>query len=278
MGKEEIANQIGKRPSGPVITLLTDFGFRDAYAGIMKGVIAGISPSAKVIDISHEIPPQDIRAASFCLMTAYPYFPQGTIHVAVVDPGVGTKRMAVAIALEEAFLVGPDNGVFTGILERKEVRSVVELTCTEFWLSKHPGSTFHGRDIFAPVAAHLAAGISLFKLGPTIDPAALVRFELPAWTETADGFSGLIQYTDSFGNLVTNIPGCLVEGKIWDVKAGSQEIPGGKTYGDVPPGIPLALVGSHGFVEIGVNSGNARIHLSMNVDDPVQVLLKERNL
>ncbi|OPY12831.1 MAG: Adenosyl-chloride synthase [Syntrophus sp. PtaB.Bin001] len=263
-------------PSVPLITLLTDFGLRDVYAGIMKGVIAGISSAVKVIDITHEIPPQDIRAASFCLMAAYPYFPQGTIHVVVVDPGVGTTRRAVAVELEEAVLVGPDNGVFTGILEHKRVKAAVELTCTEFWLSKNPGYTFHGRDIFAPVAAHLASGISLSMMGPPIDPAELIRFEIPSWKETDDGFFGVIQYIDYFGNLVTNIPGCCVEGQIWSVEVADREIPGGKTYGNVACGFPSAFVGSHGFVEIGVNGGSAKTMFSMNVEDHVQVIIKER--
>jgi len=254
---------------------MTDFGLRDVYVGIIKGVVAGISPAVKIIDLTHEIPPQDIRAASFCLMTAYPYFPRGTVHLAVVDPGVGTERRAVAIALEEAFLVGPDNGVFTGLLQQKTVKDAVVLNRSEFWLSRNSGFTFHGRDIFAPVAAHLAAGVSLSRLGVLIDPATLVRFDFPAWTETGDGFSGFVQYIDSFGNLVTNIPGCRVEGKKWKVKTDDREIPGGKTYGEVLPGALLALIGSHGFIEIAANSENAQTLLSMHVDDPVQVLLAD---
>jgi len=261
-----------KEYSDRMITLLTDFGLREAYVGIMKGVIAGIAPSAKVIDLTHEIPPQDIRAASFCLTTAYPFFPLGTIHVAVVDPGVGTERRAVAIALEEAVLVGPDNGIFTGVLQQKTVKTAVALTCSEFWLSGNPGFTFHGRDVFAPVAAYLASGIALEKLGAPIDPATLACFEPAAWTAVKKGFSGVIQYIDHFGNLVTNIPGSLVEGKIWKIKAADKEIPGVKTYGDIVPGDLLALAGSHGFVEIAVSRGSAKTLLSMNVNDPVQVL------
>jgi len=254
---------------------MTDFGLRDAYVGIMKGVVAGISSAVKIIDLTHDIPPQDIRAASFCLMTAYPYFPRGTIHVVVVDPGVGTERRAVAIALEEAFLVGPDNGVFSGVLRQRTVKTAVVLNRSEFWLSRNPSFTFHGRDVFAPVAAHLAAGIALRRLGVPVDPATLVRFDLPVWTETVDGCSGFVQYVDSFGNLVTNIPGCFVEGKTWKIKAANREIPGGKTYGEVLPGTLLALIGSHGFIEIAANSGNAQNLLSVHVDDPVRVLLAD---
>lgn len=263
----------GRSPSGPIITLLTDFGLRDVYVGVMKGVIAGIAPSARVIDLTHEIPPQDIRAADFCLLCAFPFFPRGTIHVAVVDPGVGTERRAVAVALEEAVLVGPDNGIFSGLLQRKEVKAAVILNRTEFWLSERPGFTFHGRDVFAPVAAHLASGVDLCKLGTPVDPSTLVRLDFPLWTETAGGFSGLIQYVDAFGNLVTNIPGHLVEGRTWRIRAADHDLPGKRTYGDVSPGAPLALTGSHGFVEIAVNGGNANVLLSLNVGDPVQVLL-----
>ncbi|SEM47198.1 hypothetical protein SAMN04489760_11717 [Syntrophus gentianae] len=263
------------RHSDRIITLLTDFGLRDAYVGILKGVMIGISPAVKIVDLTHEIPPQDVRAASFCLSTAYPYFPRGTIHVAVVDPGVGTSRRAVALLLEEAVLVGPDNGIFTGVLATKKVKKAVALTCREFWLSENPGFTFHGRDIFAPVAAHLASGIPLAELGTPIDPATLVRLNLSGWTETTEGFWGRVQYIDSFGNLVTNIPGHLVEGKPWNIQAGDRNIPGRRAYGDVSSGDLLALVGSHGFVEIAANGGNARLLLAMNMEDPLQIVVIE---
>jgi len=275
MNTKGLSNRGRRRPSARTITLLTDFGLRDSYVGILKGVIICLSPYLKIVDLTHEIPPQDVRAASFCLAAAYPYFPRGTIHVAVVDPGVGTQRRAVAVALEGAVLVGPDNGVFTGVLQKQAVKVAVALTRTEFWLSKNPGPTFHGRDIFATAAAYLASGIPLFRLGTPIDPATLVRFDFPAWTEAVDGFSGFVQYVDAFGNLVTNIPGCVVEGKRWKIEAADQEIPAGRTYDDVLPGAPVALVGSHGFVEIALNSGNAQVLLSMNVDDPVKVVLEE---
>ncbi|OPY91105.1 MAG: Adenosyl-chloride synthase [Syntrophus sp. PtaU1.Bin208] len=261
--------------SDRIVTLLTDFGLRDAYVGILKGVIIGISPSVKIVDLTHEIQPQDIRAASFCLAAAYPYFPRGTIHVAVVDPGVGTSRRAVALLLEDAVLVGPDNGVFTDILATKAVKKAVVLTRREFWLSENPGFTFHGRDIFAPVAAHLASGIPLSQLGEPIDSATLVRLNLSGWTETAGGFRGCVQHIDSFGNLVTNVPGHLVEGKPWKIQTGDRDIPGGKTYGDVPPGDLVALVGSHGFVEIAANGGNALFQLAMKLDDPMKVVIIE---
>lgn len=139
-----------------LITLLTDFGVQDNYVGVMKGIIAQIYPDAKVIDITHEVPPHNLDAANFCLMKAYPYFPAGTVHVAVVDPGVGTKRRAVAIELATGFLVGPDNGIFTGVLQEEQIILAVELTKPEYWLPNEPSTTFHGRDIFAPIGAYLS--------------------------------------------------------------------------------------------------------------------------
>ncbi len=139
----------------PFISLLTDFGLQDPYVGIMKGVIHTLSPQAQLIDLSHGIPPQDVAAARFALMTAYPYLPSGTIHLAVVDPGVGSSRRAVAIQTETGFLVGPDNGLFSGVLAQTPALAAVELNRPRYWRTPSPSRTFHGRDIFAPTAAHL---------------------------------------------------------------------------------------------------------------------------
>ena len=155
-----------------IITLLTDFGLSDVYVGVMKGTIAQINPQLKVIDITHQIPSQNIAAARFCLMTAFAYFPPGTVHVAVVDPGVGSKRRPVAIKCANCFLVGPDNGLFSGVLSRESARSSVELTNSQYWRTPQPSSTFHGRDIFAAAGAHLANGVALEDLGEAIDPAS----------------------------------------------------------------------------------------------------------
>jgi S-adenosylmethionine hydrolase len=269
---QENSGRAGKGHAGRIITLLTDFGLRDVYAGILKGVIIGIAPSVAIVDLTHEIPPQDVRAASFCLAMAYPFFPKGTIHLAVVDPGVGTQRRAVAVAMDDSVLVGPDNGIFSGVFQKGGVQRAVALTRAEFWLTENPGCTFHGRDIFAPAAAYLASGVPLARLGEAVDPATLVRLDPAGWSEDGDGFSGCIQYVDTFGNLVTDIPGRLVEGKQWKIQAAGQEIPGGKTYGGVSPGALLGLVGSHGFVEIAENGGSARISLAMKLGDPVRLV------
>jgi len=188
---------------------------------------------------------------------------------------VGTQRRAVAVAMDDAVLVGPDNGIFSGVFQKGGVQRVVDLTRAEFWLTENPGCTFHGRDIFAPAAAYLASGTPLARLGEAVDPATLVRLDPAGWSEGGDGFSGCIQYVDTFGNLVTDIPGHLVEGKHWKIQAAGQEVPGGKTYGDVSPGALLGLVGSHGFVEIAENGGSARSLLAMKPGDPVRLVYDE---
>ncbi|MBW4488773.1 MAG: SAM-dependent chlorinase/fluorinase [Trichocoleus desertorum ATA4-8-CV12] len=255
-----------------LVTLLTDFGLSDVYVGVMKGVIAGISPGVRVIDLTHEVPPQDVVAARFCLLNAYPYFPLGTVHVAVVDPGVGSVRRAIAVGLEEGFLVGPDNGLFGGVLSRHTAIAAVELTNAQFWRSGQPSSTFHGRDIFAPVAAHLASGVALQELGPAIDLQSLVQLPFPSCRSVGNRIWGCVQYCDRFGNLITNIPASAVMGKAWTVVVGDREIVAVSSYSDRPSGELLALVGSHGWVEVAVNGGSAQARLQLGYDDAVEVV------
>jgi S-adenosylmethionine hydrolase len=253
-----------------LITLLTDFGLNDVYVGVLKGVIAQVDPALPVIDLTHQIPPQNIAAAQFNLLNAYPYFPTGTVHVAIVDPGVGGARRSIAIELNDGFLVGPDNGIFTGLLSQPVVQAV-ELTNRQYWHVPEPSYTFHGRDIFAAAAAHLASGVPLAELGDLIDATTLVQLPIALCTATDAGFSGQIQYIDRFGNAISNIPGSYVQGKPWSVMIGKRMIPGGHTYSDAASGTALALVGSHGWVEIAINGGNAQFQLRLNWDDPVQV-------
>jgi S-adenosylmethionine hydrolase len=255
----------------PLLTLLSDFGDRDVYVGIMKGVIAQINPKLVMVDLTHEIPPQDIAAARFCLMDAYAYFPVGTVHLAVVDPGVGGKRRAIAIEFDNGFLVGPDNGIFSGVLSQTPAITAVELTNRQYWRTPQPSSTFHGRDIFAPVAAHIASGVPLQQLGQEIDPKTLIELEIGKISFQSNSITGSIQYIDRFGNLVTNIPGSYVQNKSWNVRIGEQIINGRNTYGDVATKQAIALVGSHGWVEIAINSGNAQAQLQVNLGDTVQV-------
>ena len=284
-------------PENRIITLLSDFGLSDVYVGVMKGVIAHINPALTVVDLTHQIPPQSIAAARFSLMNAYRYFPTGTVHIAVVDPGVGSHRRGVSLQIDAGFLVGPDNGLFSGVLSQTEVVAAVELTNPDYWRTSTPSTTFHGRDIFASVGAHLASGVPIEHLGEVIDPATLVPLSIPKPTPTATGVTGYIQYIDHFGNLITNIPAADVEGKTWSVVVGDSPgetlrdrmseaarsvarlrsadrvIPSSLTYSDRELGEVVTLIGSHGWVEIAVNGGNAQSELQLDLGARVQVVL-----
>lgn len=242
----------------PWITLLTDFGHQDVYVGVMKGVICSIHPQAQVIDLCHGIPPQDCRTASFQLLQALPYFPPQTVHLVVVDPGVGTSRRAIALDLGVGYCVGPDNGVFSQVCDRYPPRRVVELTEPRFWRTPNPSATFHGRDIFAPVAAHLAAGTNLTDLGAPIDPKSLVHLPHLTYEITPQGVQGWIQAIDHFGNVITTLPAALLAKGYHHIQIQGQQIPLVHTYGDAAPQQLIALVGSHGFMELAVNGGSAQ--------------------
>ena len=252
-----------------ILTLLTDFGLQDIYVGVMKGVIASINPNIHVIDLTHQVPAQNIAAARFCLLNAYAYFPENTVHVAVVDPGVGSKRRGIAIQYDRGFLVGADNGLFEGVLAQSPVIAAVELTNSQYWRVPNPSNTFHGRDIFAPVGAHLASGVALTELGKAIDPDSLVKLPLPELVIKEREISGCIQYIDHFGNLITNISADLIDSQSLSVIVKEGEISFGKTYSDVAVGEMLALIGSHGWLEIAVRNGSAREKLQSDWGDRV---------
>ena len=257
----------------PVITLLSDFGLEDGYVAAMKGVIVTIAPEARLVDITHLVPPQDVASGRFRLLTVSRFFPSGTVHLAVVDPGVGTSRRAIAIRSQGGyFFVGPDNGLLTGALETDPPAAAVELTEPRFWRSPAPSATFQGRDVFAPVAAHLAKEMPLEALGQTIDPAKLFRLALAPCEAVPGGFSGAIQAVDRFGNLITNVPGELVTGQPgWTASIAGRSIPGRRTYADVLAGELVAVVGSHELVEVAVNRGDAGRTLGARIGDPVQI-------
>ncbi|HKQ32544.1 MAG TPA: SAM-dependent chlorinase/fluorinase [Thermodesulfobacteriota bacterium] len=238
-----------------IITLLTDFGLRDHYAGVMKGVILGINPDAVIVDITHEIRNYHIYEAAFKLRNSYSYFPKGTIHVAVVDPGVGGPRRPLAAEAGGYYFVGPDNGIFSPVLESAGSPSVVEITRTEFML-ENISTTFHGRDVFAPAAAHLSNGVSIHDLGSAVPHP--VSLDVPKPSMKGDEITGVVLYADSFGNLVTNIPGNMVNPDM-TVYAGQYRIgPVKSSYGEVGKGDLLAIIGSSGSLEISVNRGSAR--------------------
>lgn len=246
-----------------IITLLSDFGTADGYAGVMHGVILSINPEAVVVDISHDIAPQDIHAAAFVLSTVYPYFPADTIHVIIVDPGVGSARRALAVRTASGMFVAPDNGVLSYVFAREKVSEVVHLTNARYWLSPL-SDTFHGRDLFAPVAAHLSLGVSLNNLGSAIqDP---VRFMVAEARVQNDGsIHGQVMHVDRFGNLITNIPRELLPtGRMWRVRVGGYEVGGlVKIYALAGDGSLLALIGSSGYLEIAVRNGNAAAMLQV---------------
>lgn len=262
-------NQIDRQP---LVTLLSDFGDRDVYVGIIKGVIAQINPRLRVVDLTHQIPPQDIAAARFSLMNAYAHFPVGTVHLAVVDPGVGSKRRAIAVEFAQGFLVGPDNGIFSGVLSQSPAIAAVELTNLNYWRTPQPSKTFHGRDIFAPVAANLASGVPFKHLGQEIELVSLVNLDIGNCKQTTTSVVGCIQYIDHFGNLVSNIPASYVQGKSWYVQVAGLSVPGCETYSEVKVGEIIALVGSHGWVEIAINYGDAHSQLQINLQDVLEVL------
>jgi S-adenosyl-L-methionine hydrolase (adenosine-forming) len=255
----------------PIVTLTTDFGLADSYVGIIKGVILGICPNARLVDLSHLVPPQDIATAALLLRQAAPYFPADTIHLAVVDPGVGGSRLAVAVGAPSGVFVAPDNGLLTAVLpaDLAGVRAV-HLNQPRFWLpTLHP--TFHGRDIFAPVAAHLAAGVPLLSLGQSIRPQDLVRLPWPIPTVTADQIVGEVIHTDHFGNLITNIDGAqlTVLGQLRISLAGADVGALVRTYSDRGPGEPAAYIGSSGLLEIAVVECNAAQVLGAGRGAPV---------
>jgi len=252
--------------SSQIITLLTDFGLQDGYVAGMKGVILQICPDAKLVDISHLIAPQSVRSGAFVLCSCYEYFPHGTIHLAVVDPGVGTERGAVAIRTGSCFFVGPDNGLFSLILRKETGWEARRLENRQFRRSPL-SSTFHGRDLFAPAAAHIACGVQFDTLGPACDPVS------PHWDEPIIGrgeVKGEVIHIDRFGNAITNVLSETLEkqgpmGK-WMITAGKSVINSiEQTYGRVRTGEQLALTGSTGFIEIAVNQGNAASELELGV-------------
>lgn len=263
-----------------IITLLTDFGTRDGYVGMMKGAIAQINPSLNVIDLTHHIPPQDIVQARFVLMSSFPYFPVGTVHVAVVDPGVGSDRRSIAIAVGESpepplgFLVAPDNGLISGVLDHYPLREAVELNQPQYWRALNPSNTFHGRDIFAPVAAHLASGVPLAALGTAIAPNTLKQLHLPPLSQDGSTIQGAIQAIDHFGNLIATISAEAVAHSAWVLELDDHSIQSVNTYSDRPPGTPVTLIGSHGWVEIAIVNGNAAQMFKLKVGHPITLILQ----
>jgi S-adenosylmethionine hydrolase len=267
------------RPNG-VISLTTDFGLADSYVGTMKGVILGIAPEARIVDITHDISPQDTHQAAYIVQTFPRYFPPGTIHLVIVDPTVGSERRAIALGTPEAIFVAPDNGVLTFVwrdaLERwgPEACQVVELAEPRFWLPR-VSSTFHGRDIFAPAVAHLARGVALEAFGARLPRLTEADLEEPSDGRTG-GMVGKIIHVDHFGNCITNItPRHLEQFGIGNhilVRIIDQHISGlSRTFSDVPVGALVALIVSTEHLELAVRIGSAAQTLGVGIGDIVRV-------
>ncbi len=245
--------------SSGVITLLSDFGLQDPYVGVMKGVILQINPQARLVDLTHRIEAGDIAQGAACLAESHRYFPAGSIHLAVVDPGVGTERRPLAVLAAGHAFVGPDNGLFSPIIDQDPSTRVVHLSERRFFRPQ-VSPTFHGRDIFAPVAAHLSLGVDPSELGPWVTDA--VTLTLPE-ARSADGILvGRVSRVDRFGNLISNIRESALSrhlaGAEAEIRAAGLRIRGlHRTYGEVAPGEVLALVGSSGTLEIAVREGSA---------------------
>lgn len=258
--------------SPKIITLLTDFGMEDAYVASMKGVILTLCPEAVLVDISHFTPPQDVRSGAFLLSTAFREFPAGTVHLAVVDPGVGTARKAIAIRTPRYFFVGPDNGLFSWVLSQDDKVEVRCLENPQYWRPT-VSATFHGRDLFAPVAAHLAMGVPIDRLGPPCDP---MRAEWSTPILDAEGVHGEVIHVDHFGNAITNLDRetlmSFAAMDLWTVDCGGASIhPVVAAYGELGKGEILALIGSSERLEIAVNQGSAAKALGIHTGDRVSV-------
>jgi S-adenosyl-L-methionine hydrolase (adenosine-forming) len=261
----------------PVITLLTDFGIRDHYVAAMKGVILTINPRCSLIDITHQVNPHHIEEAAFILAHASSFFPRGTIHLCVVDPGVGGPRRPILMVTSNYFFVGPDNGLFTYITRKEKVRKCVVLTNQKYFL-KHISTTFHGRDLFAPVAAHLSLGAKPEIFGYETSSWEELRFPEPKGRKRE--LLGEIIYIDAFGNLITNIDKQsllhFTKNHLFSVGVDKKEISGlKKGYWEGRNGELMALFGSSGFLEVSVREGNAQKSLKAKKGDRIEVLLKD---
>jgi len=263
--------------AGGIVTLTTDFGLRDSYVAQMKGTILSIAIRVSIVDVTHAISRHSIMQAAFITADVWHMYPDGTAHVVVVDPGVGTERRPIALEAHGQYFVGPDNGVFSHVLEEAERSGAgwtgVTLTNTDYWRTPAASATFHGRDIFAPVAAHLVNGTFLTHVGDALtDPQ---RLSLPTFTVSDDAISGEIIYVDSFGNCVSNIPESALPRPESEttitVLAGDRALPYVRTYGVVPDGAPLALIGSHGYLELAARRGNAAHLYGFAIGTPVRV-------
>lgn len=255
----------------PFITLTTDYGTTSPYAAALKGVMLSLNPDARILDLSHNIPPQDIRHAAYFLASALPHFPPDALHVVVVDPGVGGDRDILYVEVGAQRILAPDNGCWTLLHDGQPPIRVLRLTEKRYWRPT-VSPTFHGRDIFAPVAANLSLGLDPRKLGPPVS--TWVRLERSVCSRSPEGLIGEVVFVDHFGNLISNVPGEVLSergGRMW-IKVGGHEVPRVvHTYVEAEPGSLVALVSSDGWLEIAVGHGSAARRLHAGVGTVVSV-------
>jgi len=256
----------------PIITLTTDFGLRDPYVAAVKGVIWSVAPQAHVVDLSHEIAPQDVVEGALFLAGALRYFPHGTVHMAVIDPGVGTNRKPIAVSAGGQVIVCPDNGLPTLFLREFPLQEA-RIISNPALIRQSVSTTFHARDIFAPAAAHIAMGTPMAELGDEVD--TIVAIEIPKPQKAGKLVNGEILHEDRFGNLITNIHTSLLGQQTPSlIRVKNQRFTGvHRTYAEAPPCSPLVLFGSSGYLEIAVNGANASAALGLNKGDQVVVEL-----
>lgn len=252
-----------------IISLLTDFGNKDGYVGVLKGVIYNICNNVNIVDLFHDIKPQNILSASWLLANNYKYFPEGTIFVCVVDPGVGSERKKIIVKSSDYFFIAPDNGLLTTILMESNLQTIVSIENKQYWLAEI-SNTFHGRDIFAPVAAHLANGVDILEYGPEIDLKSLIMIDTPEPEVVKNVCSGTIVHIDRFGNIITNISKNLIRTKNIKITFKNTTILGLKeTYSSVKEKELLAIIGSNGYLELSCNCGKINEITNVEVGDKI---------
>jgi S-adenosylmethionine hydrolase len=259
---------IKRKMNKKIITLLTDFGTKDGYVGAVKGVIKRINPQAEIMDVTHELDSYDVLGAAFTLNNFYKYFPKGTIHLAVVDPGVGGLRQPILIKTKDFFFVGPDNGIFSFIYQREDIVDIIIISNKKYLLAE-PSNTFHARDIFAPVASYLSLGIKIEEFGTGAKEC--MKFIIPEPESKGKSLKGEIIHIDRFGNLITNIPVDFLENKKnARIIVGKRKIKGmSRSYFEIKR--LGALIGSSNFLELAVNQGSAQAFLKAKIGDRIRI-------
>lgn len=267
--REELKKTGRKGNHLPVITLLTDFGTVDYFVGAVKGAILSVNPLAVIADITHEVPPQDVEAGAFTLLASYKTFPAGTIHLVVVDPGVGSTRRPIVVSAGEQFFVGPDNGIFTYIYDREPSHRTFHVTADKYF-RQHVSTTFHGRDIFAPVAAALSNGVKPQAFGASITDEVRLETSLAPVVQKNGNVEGRIIHIDHFGNCITNITRDVLRDQPATLLVKGKTIGSFRDfYGDSGPNEVFAIWGSAGFLEIVVNRGSAALTLGVKRGEAV---------